>query len=113
MLSELCMRIGLQLDHVKTTAVLDSQNLDVDAASPVVPKSIFLAVDVNVWRSVLVGELVLRQLVVLNTLSLLSRHFENGPIQVLVILGYERRLNEYGLYEKRLRNNKLLRYCLL
>ena len=70
-LAELSVRISLQLDYVAATAVLEAERLDVDRAGPVVPASVFFAVNIDVWCTILVGELVLGQLVVLDPISFL------------------------------------------
>lgn len=59
MLPEFGVRLGLQLDHVRAGAVLESQRLDVNRASPVIPVGICFAIDVVVGGSEAIRDLEL------------------------------------------------------
>ncbi len=65
-LPELCMGIGLELDDVCAIAVLHAKHLHVDGTDPMIPASILLAIDVNVWRAIFVGKLVLLELILVD-----------------------------------------------
>lgn len=78
MLSKLSMRISLELDHVCASAVLESKWLHVDAASPEIPISIFLAINVCVRGAETVGNLELFLGCTLDSFDrcLIVRHFQ-------------------------------------
>jgi hypothetical protein len=69
MLSELSVRLRLQLDHVATSPVLEAQRLDIDGSGPVIPGGVFFAVNVHVRGAILVGEFEFLELILLHTVG--------------------------------------------
>ena len=70
-LAKFGVRLGSELDHIAAFAVLDAKNLDIDGACPVIPASVLLAIDVDVWCTELVGKVEFVEFVLLDAVKAL------------------------------------------